>query len=433
MNARHPPQDDSEQNAQLLLRAGRVEEAERAYLKVLTRDPFDLQALNIVGLASIRLGQFHRARELLERAVSIRPDHAASHHHLGRALELLGDLNGSAEHHRRAAQLDAELPAARLHLAAVLERMGNQHESLVQYCRVLGAMQSQGKWVDRSTTPPALVPLVEHAVRSVRTGRRSMYERLLAPLDAKFGAGEMRRVHHMLRAYLGEEPAPYADPRQRPTFLYFPGLPTAPYFDRAVFPWLADFEAQTPAISSELAALLPRPEVAERVFSTKALEDQNLRGTRPSPPSWTGHYFYRSGMRRDENCAACPATTTALDNLPLCYVARHGPEVLFSVFTPGTHLLPHKGVTNTRVVGHLPLIVPADCALKVGGEEHTWQKGRVVVFDDTYDHEAWNRSDTIRVVLIFDMWNPYLTEVERLATAQLVEATGEFREAMEAG
>jgi aspartate beta-hydroxylase len=82
-------------------------------------------------------------------------------------------------------------------------------------------------------------------------------------------------------------------------------------------------------------------------------------------------------------------------------------------------------------VGHLPLIVPGDCALNVGGESHVWQEGRIVVFDDTYEHEAWNRSSEPRVVLIFDVWNPHLTEVERSAVADIVEAIGSFREAME--
>jgi aspartate beta-hydroxylase len=94
------------------------------------------------------------------------------------------------------------------------------------------------------------------------------------------------------------------------------------------------------------------------------------------------------------------------------------------VFTPGTHLLPHRGVTNARLVAHLPLIVPEECALRVGGELHHWQEGRVVVFDDTYEHEAWNRSTRNRVVMIFDIWNPYLTEVERLAIAELIPQMG---------
>jgi aspartate beta-hydroxylase len=88
-------------------------------------------------------------------------------------------------------------------------------------------------------------------------------------------------------------------------------------------------------------------------------------------------------------------------------------------------------VTTTRVVGHLPLIVPNDCTLNVGGEEHAWQKGRAVVFDDTYLHEAWNRSNQVRVVLIFDLWNPYLDDPERLAVRDLIHSIGEFRHAVE--
>ena len=71
------------------------------------------------------------------------------------------------------------------------------------------------------------------------------------------------------------------------------------------------------------------------------------------------------------------------------------------------------------------------CALSVGGEVHEWQEGQVVVFDDTYEHEAWNRSSRTRVILIFDLWHPALTEAERLAVSDLVVALGEFRVQME--
>jgi len=117
---------------------------------------------------------------------------------------------------------------------------------------------------------------------------------------------------------------------------------------------------------------------------------------------------------------------------PLARVPGHGPEVLYSVFSPGTHLLPHCGVTNTRVTSHLPLLIPEDCALRVGGEEHRWREGEVVVFDDTYEHEAWNRSSRTRVVMIFDMWNPFLTLTERAVLSDLTIAMGEFRAGVEA-
>ena len=92
--------------------------------------------------------------------------------------------------------------------------------------------------------------------------------------------------------------------------------------------------------------------------------------------------------------------------MTLSRIREHGPETLFSVLRPGTHILPDRGVTNTRLVAHLPLIVPKGCALNVGGEIHEWQEGRCATFDDTFEHEAWNRSDQTRVVLIYGLLEP---------------------------
>jgi aspartate beta-hydroxylase len=103
--------------------------------------------------------------------------------------------------------------------------------------------------------------------------------------------------------------------------------------------------------------------------------------------------------------------------------------VCFSVLTPGTHILPHRGVTNTRLVTHLPLIVPDNCALNVGGELHVWQEGRCVTFDDTYEHEAWNRGDSLRVVMLLDIWNPHLAPAERDAVTVLLGAIRDFNTA----
>jgi aspartate beta-hydroxylase len=268
--------------------------------------------------------------------------------------------------------------------------------------------------------------LVEHAARTVRNARRELFSGLLEPLAQRFGRDSLTRVERCLRIHLVEEPVEYPDARQQPTFLYFPGLSACAYLDRGLFPWIAALEAQTGVIRDELLGVLESDAGRERVFTSDELEQQNLRGL-AEPPSWTGYYFYRHGERREGNCAGCPQTIRALDALPLARVPAHAPEVLFSVFTPGTQLLAHRGVTNTRLVGHLPLIVPENCALSVGGEVHEWQEGRVVVFDDTYEHEAWNRSPRTRVVLIFDLWHPGLTEVERLAVSELVVALGEFR------
>lgn len=414
-----------------LFRSGKVLAAEQACMLRLETHPDDVEALKLVAVAALRRGDAVRAIAKLTRASTLAPADVIVRHHLARAHEMAGHVIAALAWYDTALAIAPGFHLARLNFGAALERAGQPERALWQWARALRDAQSQGRWLDASTTPSGLRPLVERAARAVRDGRRDLLAQALAPLEVRYGRAALARVQRALRIYLQEESALPADARQQPAFLAFPGLPAAPFPDRALFGWIEAFEAQYGAIRRELAALLPQAAGRERVFDSEAIERDNLRGSRGAP-SWNGYYFHRHGERREDNCARCPATVRALDALPLARVPGHGPEVLFSVFTPGTHLLPHRGVTNTRLVAHLPLIVPPDCALRVGGELHAWREGEVVVFDDTYEHEAWNRSGETRVVLIFDVWNPHLTEVERLALADLVAAIGDFRCAIEA-
>ncbi len=416
--------------ARRLLRENRLAEAERACEAILDGSPDDVEALNVAALAAVRGGRPARAVALLERATKIDAANPVSFHHLGRAQETLGNLPAALASIAEALRLRPGFYLSRLHFAALLERRGESGRGAMQFARALRDAQSLGHWINSASTPAGLRPLVEHAARTVRASSRALLFGVSEKLAARHGRSSMTRMEKCLRVYLGEEAPVFPDARQRPSFLYFPDLTPSAFLDRALLPCIGPLEMQVAAIREELLQLLPSGQGRERVFTAEDVERQNLRGS-IGPPAWDGYYFYRHGTRRDENCARCPVTSAALDRLPLARVREHAPEVLFSVFKAGTHLLPHRGVTNTRVVGHLPLIVPEDCALTVGGEIHVWQEGEVVVFDDTYEHEAWNRSKETRVVLIFDLWNPQLTEAEREAVTDIVAAIGDLRGAIE--
>jgi aspartate beta-hydroxylase len=154
----------------------------------------------------------------------------------------------------------------------------------------------------------------------------------------------------------------------------------------------------------------------------------HVSGDRPDA-AWEAFFFYRRGRRYETNHRRCPDTSEVLESIDLCRIADQAPEILFSVLRPGSHINAHHGVTNVRLVMHLPLVVPRDCALNlVDHGEHHWEEGRPVMFDDTYLHEAWNRSDSTRIVLLMDCWNPHLTEVERLAVKQLLETISVLHE-----
>lgn len=420
----------SESEAQSLLRQGRLPEAEAAFARLLERTPEHPEALTVLGVAAFGRGQASRAVDLLRRAVAAAPEDAAPRHHLARAEEATGHAAAALAQHEAAVRLRPDFFVARLYWAEALERAGALDAAVVQSVRAVKDAQSTGRWLNADSTPPVLRPLVEGAIARFTAHQSAAFARSFEPLVKTYGAESLTRVAHTLRIYFRQEQAVYPDPRQRPKFLYMPGLPASPYLPRARFPWIDEFEAETPAIRAELDGVLPNTTAAERVFTSTELERENLRGN-GAEPQWTGYYFFRHGARREANCARCPATAAALERLPLAHVREHGPEVLFSVFTPGTHLLPHRGVTNVRVVGHLPLIVPEQCALRVGGEIHEWAYGRAVVFDDTYEHEAWNRSAKTRVVLIFDLWHPDLSAVEIAALSDLIADIGDFRETVD--
>jgi aspartyl/asparaginyl beta-hydroxylase (cupin superfamily) len=107
---------------------------------------------------------------------------------------------------------------------------------------------------------------------------------------------------------------------------------------------------------------------------------------------------------------------------PLATVTNRSPSVLFSLLRPGARIPPHTGLVNTRLICHLPLIVPPDCGFRVGNDTRTPVEGKAWVFDDTIEHEAWNRSGQTRVILLFETWRPELSVEERAFVGAMFSA-----------
>jgi aspartate beta-hydroxylase len=330
---------------------------------------------------------------------------------------------------RRALSADARLHRARLMLGKVLSLLGQPREAAVEYHRAVTIAQKLGVWVSEATTPVPLREEVLCAVQTAQRYRRAVVDEALAPLRARHGTTELARIDACVASYLGERVVAPADARQRPKTLYFPALPATPWLPAEKLPWLDILRDSAAAIREELVSLRTAATAGFEPFldfPTPAHIERHLRGRGAEAPAWDAFFFYRHGKRNDANHARCPQTSAALEACPLIRIRDHAPEICFSVLTPGTHILPHHGDTNTRVVVHLPLIVPPGCALNVGGELHEWHEGKPVVFDDTFEHEAWNRGSSDRVVLIIDAWHPDLTEPERAALSALVPLLGDF-------
>jgi aspartate beta-hydroxylase len=414
-------------SARQLRERGHADAAAATYSLALQNLPALAEAHAFLASHTLQRGAFATSVAHGERALKADPDNVQVHALLGDALRRLVTL----EHAERALQdILVDQPQAYtsgLHHAWLLERRGDTQAALLGYLRAIKTAQLHGFWLDNDSTPPWLRERVQHAMQRAQSGRRQLFHELLDGMIERYGRDELSRVADCLAMYLGESPTVHADPRQRPTFLYFPGLPATPVFDRSQLSFAEACEARMPAIREEMRAVLAGSDGIEP-FHYDLTPEQ--RETMTHGAAWDAYFFDRDGVRLQDHHAACPQTSATLAQLPLDHIRDHGPEVCFSIMRPGAHILPHRGVTNTRSVLHLGLVIPEHCALNLleVGEVH-WQEGRCFAFDDTYEHEAWNRSDTTRVILLADIWNPHLSEAERAAIADLIAAIGDLNKA----
>jgi aspartate beta-hydroxylase len=150
-------------------------------------------------------------------------------------------------------------------------------------------------------------------------------------------------------------------------------------------------------------------------------------------PRWGAYFLWNQSRPLESHLACCPKTAAALAALPQVDVPGRGPTAFFSILDARTTIPPHTGVTNTRLTVHLPLTVPPGCRFRVGGETREVRAGTAWVFDDTIEHEAWNDSDMARAILIFDVWNPQLTPLERDLVRATTVVFAEYSEAEESG
>ncbi|HEV2332804.1 MAG TPA: aspartyl/asparaginyl beta-hydroxylase domain-containing protein [Gammaproteobacteria bacterium] len=416
------------QSARLLAERGESTQAEAVYREILAAAPHHLPALNFLATQAIRRGDHAEAIAHLEQALRAAPDRAVSHQNLAMAHKAAGDHERALAGLGRAAELDPALRTAHLHMGALLEEMGRKDEAVAAYWRAWLQFPAPELLTNPSIAPPHLWTLCLHAAERVRTAQHELIEQALEPLYARHGRGALARVDASARIYLGLQSPVHPHPLQKPSFLYLPGVPPRPFFDHNELGWLDALEQVAGEIRSELQALLEDSDaaLAPYVQLTEDAVTAVWQGLNHSK-QWSSFHLLRGGVINTDNCSRCPATARILSILPLPEVPGHAPEAFYSVLQPGTHIPPHHGVGNYKLVVHLPLVVPDGCALRVGDETRGWREGECLVFDDSFEHEAWNRSGSTRAVLIIDAWNPLITEAEREGMTALLAAIASFR------
>ncbi len=210
---------------------------------------------------------------------------------------------------------------------------------------------------------------------------------------------------------------------QEPRYYYFPELPQIQFYDdRSLFPWLHQVESATDDIRMELIEIMRDAASFTPYVTGHANRPRKDQLGMLNNPAWSAYYLWKNGQPIAANVARFPNTMRALREVPLCHLPQRSPSILFSLLQPGAHIPPHTGVVNTRLICHLPIIVPGRSRFRVGNEIREWRQGRAWLFDDTMEHEAWNDGDQARVLLLFDVWRPELSDEERRLVSALFEA-----------
>jgi aspartate beta-hydroxylase len=398
--------------AELATQAGRQDEAAHLWARLLESSPEHPRALFALGERALRGGDLERARDLLRRAVASAPNEPGILLNLAIVERSRGDFRSELAALDRALVLSESLLPALLMKGAALERLGHPRRAAKVYRTALAVAPDQGLAND-------IMQALAHAREVVDSQTRELEAYLaqrLRPLRKRRADCGLQRFDEALGIATGTKKV-YTP---KPADFLFPQLPAVAYHDEANFPWLANLESRADVLRAEL----------QNLISTEAEEFAPYVQRPPSMPvqqwgelnhstRWSAYFLWKDGKRNDDHCIRCPLTASVLDSMPMADMPDFAPTAFFSSLDPGARIPPHTGSTNVRLIVHMPLIVPPDCSFRVGNETRVWEYGKAWVFDDTIEHEAVNGSDRQRVILIFDIWNPALTEAERELVCEL--------------
>ncbi len=394
----------------------------RAMEQVLAIVPDHPRALNSLGNFALNNGDVGTARAMLERAVATEPARPEIWFNLSAVYRAGHNPAAELQALERCLALDPYFAMALLSKAILLERQGNLKAASRDYQNVLTIIGPN------PVNNPGMAQALAHGREVVAANSRALEAHLEARLAAvrrDHASADFSRANECLNIKLGRQKLFV----QEPTFLAFPALPAICFYDRTLFPWLDTVEAATDAIRDELKQALAADtgEFVPYVAHPNGAPLNQWAELNHSP-RWSAYHLLQLGKPVEAHKSLCPQTMAALAEVGQPQVPGNAPNAFFSQLAPQTRIPAHTGMTNTRLTVHLALTVPDGCGYRVGGDVRQWQEGKAWVFDDTVEHEAWNNSDDPRVVLIFDVWNPFLTAAEKAMVSAMIDGMNGYYE-----
>jgi tetratricopeptide (TPR) repeat protein len=408
------------QLARETMRAGRASEAMRIWQQVLAIAPAHPQALFHLGAYALYRKEPARAQKLLAEAADADPNAAPIALNLAYAYRDLGDAQNEMAAITRALTIDPYYFPALLAQGILTERIGSVRAAAKVYVRALASMPPE------EDIPRDLREAAAHA-REVVQGNAAALQAFIADRLSSAISRHPKKTLERFEESKGIALGTRKIYTQDATMLLVPWLPPIQYYDDDLFPWMTELEKMTDVIRDEMKRAMSEDAggflpYVQRTNDAPLDQWRDLNHSR----QWSAYFFWKDGRRFDEACLQCPQTARVEKIVPTMEARNFGPTIMYSALSPKTHLPAHSGATNARLIVHLPLIVPGNCRFRVGNETREWREGKAWVFDDTIEHEAWNDSSEMRVILLLDTWNPFITEAERELIPALLNGLNEY-------
>ena len=373
-------------------------------------------AANSRGMSALNSGDARGAIAAFAEAVAADPSSGPLFRNLATAHRAAGDAAAERAALDAALAIDQRDLVAWMRKAELHQRLGENGEALSAWDAALTLAAPLKPWSG------PLAQALEGGARFHREATDAIARAVEAAALAG-GAGLDETGARRFEAFVGMALGRRARFANQCAGLYYPFLPADEFFDRRHFPWFDALGAASGAIRAELLELLEDPGESLRPYvQMDAGAPANPWTPLDHSLDWGACFLWEYGVANRAVLDRCPATVAALSAVPTAPIGGRSPNVFFSILRPHTRIPPHTGVTNTRAIVHLPLIVPDGCGFRVGGETRRWLEGQPIAFDDTIEHEAWNDSGEPRAVLIFDVWNPHLTIAEQDRIAEYYAA-----------
>lgn len=414
----------------------------------------ELARLEASAISALQTGRESDAHALWGQVVKLMPGHARAHTQLGQFSFKQGDFQSARQSFLRVAELDGTEPRHWVNLALVAQRLGDEAAEEAALFRALtidpyellallmrGALfERQGRTHEAArafgaaaTVAPSLdrlAPDLRNSVAYAMQFRDKHQQDLGLFLDAylephlkQHSGAELTRFQRSVDLITGRRQRYDSQPMQ----YFVPDLLPVEFFDRSLFPWMDALEAGTADIRDEFMAVM-ESDNPDFVPYVRYAKDQPLAQWKDLNESlqWSVLHLVKDGLAVPSNAQRCPKTMELWSQVPSPDQPGRTPVALFSLLKPKTRIPPHVGASNARLLTHLPLIVPPGCGFRVGNTTREWVPGQAWVFDDSIEHEAWNESDALRVIMIFDIWHPHIRPEERALITQLSAALNAF-------